>query len=636
MPWRFASCAGESDDPSRAGAAQEELFGFAALWRAYLACRRGKRRSASAQRHAQQVFDHLLGTAQALQSRQWRPSAATCFIVTRPKAREILAAPFGDRVVHHLLVPRLERCFEPVFIFDAWSNRRGKGVHGAAQRLRGFMQAQTGNGARPGFALQLDIANFFNRIDRARLYALTERRLRADSVLLRLTRAGEGAVSPSPAGGGKGWGPPRRRWKRDCLHPNHPPAGEGGNSRRLSPDQADHLLWLTRRLLTGNAAQGARLQGDAARFARLPAHKRLVNAPAGVGLPIGNLTSQFFANVYLNELDQFVKHDLKCRHYLRYVDDFVLLAPDVQTLECWRARIAQFLHDKLGLALRDAGRIVPVADGVDFLGYRVRATHLVSRPRVQGHARQALHDWQARWLRQVGGAWVLDLPEAARQPLAARVASYAAHWRHARHERLWQRLRTRFVCLRALFAPPDAAGACAPLWQPPPTLARLPEQWRWFAAQGPHWFADAAVVTGRKPFAPAGAPAGRRVGDLSPTRAAASRFVGDKSPTPLWLLLQVGNALETHGPHARRLAAAWPGHGGQPVWRRGLGWGLAWPLGQRTCLFAAARRLGWAVAWVAEEGHLRHGGKRRVLRQLRWPAAPPGQAAHPLSIDFDA
>ncbi|HNN32828.1 MAG TPA: hypothetical protein PKH18_02320, partial [Ottowia sp.] len=63
---------------------------------------------------------------------------------------------------------------------------------------------------------------------------------------------------------------------------------------------------------------------------------------------------------------------------------------------------------------------------------------------------------------------------------------------------------------------------------------------------------------------------------------------------------------------------------------------LAWPLGQRTCLFAAARRLGWAVAWVAEEGHLRHGGKRRVLRQLRWPAAPPGQAAHPLSIDFDA
>ena len=70
MPWRFASCAGESDGPSRAGAAQEELFGFAALWRAYLACRRGKRRSASAQRHAQQVFDHLLGTAQALQSRQ--------------------------------------------------------------------------------------------------------------------------------------------------------------------------------------------------------------------------------------------------------------------------------------------------------------------------------------------------------------------------------------------------------------------------------------------------------------------------------------------------------------------------------------------------------------------------------------
>ena len=572
MPWRFASCAGESDDPSRAGAAQEELFGFAALWRAYLACRRGKRRSASAQRHAQQVFDHLLGTAQALQSRQWRPSAATCFIVTRPKAREILAAPFGDRVVHHLLVPHLERCFEPVFIFDAWSNRRGKGIHGAAQRLRGFMQAQTGNGARPGFALQLDIANFFNRIDRARLYALIERRLRACDGSLKVGRA----LVPA-------------------LNANLPQTAHcrAGMNARPTREQADHLLWLTRRLLTGNAAHGAHLCGHADRFARLPQHKRLVNAPAGVGLPIGNLTSQFFANVYLNELDQFVKHDLKCRHYLRYVDDFVLLAPDVATLQAWRTRIAQFLHERLGLALRDAGSIVPIAEGGDFLGYLVRATHLISRPRVQGHAREALHDWQASWLRRVGGAWVLDLPEAARQPLAARVASYAAHWRHARHVRLWQRLRSRFVVLRALFAPPDAAGACAPRWQPPPALARLPQQWGWLAAQGPHWFED---------------------------------LVQPRQALPWLLLVQVGHALETHGHHARRLAAAWPGHGGQPIWRRGLGWGLAWPQARRARLFSAACRLGWAVAWVAEAGVLRHGGKRRVLRQLRWPAGGAAQA----------
>lgn len=366
---------------------------------------------------------------------------------------------------------------------------------------------------------------------------------------------------------------------------------------RPTREQAGHLLWLTRRLLTGNAAQGARLRGHADRFTRLPQHKRLVNAPAGVGLPIGNLTSQFFANVYLNELDQFVKHDLKCRYYLRYVDDFVLLAPDVATLQAWRTRIAQFLHERLGLALRDAGRIVPIAEGVDFLGYRVRATHLVSRPRVPGHAREALHDWQASWLRQVGGAWVLDLPEAARQPLAARVASYAAHWRHARHVRLWQRLRSRFVALRTLFAPPDAAGACAPRWQPPPALARLPQQWGWLAAQGPHWFED---------------------------------LVQPRQALPWLLLVQVGHALETHGHHARRLAAAWPGHGGQPIWRRGLGWGLAWPQARRARLFSAACQLGWAVAWVAEAGLLRHGGKRRVLRQLRWPAGAAAAQATPV------
>ncbi len=93
------------------------------------------------------------------------------------------------------------------------------------------------------------------------------------------------------------------------------------------------------------------------------------------GLPIGNLTSQFWANVYLNELDQFVKRVLRCHAYVRYVDDFLLFDDDKAQLHCWRAEVAQFL-ERLRLTLHDKKSIVfPVSVGIDFLGFRVFPTH---------------------------------------------------------------------------------------------------------------------------------------------------------------------------------------------------------------------------------------------------------------------
>jgi retron-type reverse transcriptase len=98
-----------------------------------------------------------------------------------------------------------------------------------------------------------------------------------------------------------------------------------------------------------------------------------VNRPRG--LPIGNLTSQFWANVYLNELDQFVKRELKCRAYARYVDDFVLFADDKPTLHAWRAEIIAFLHT-LRLRLHEPQcRVFPVTEGIPFLGFKIFPTH---------------------------------------------------------------------------------------------------------------------------------------------------------------------------------------------------------------------------------------------------------------------
>jgi RNA-directed DNA polymerase len=89
------------------------------------------------------------------------------------------------------------------------------------------------------------------------------------------------------------------------------------------------------------------------------------------GMPLGNLTSQFFANVYLNELDYFIKHKLKIRYYLRYVDDFVILHNSQRQLEIWKLEIDKFLRVKLKIELHSQkSRIISLSRGVDFVGFR--------------------------------------------------------------------------------------------------------------------------------------------------------------------------------------------------------------------------------------------------------------------------
>lgn len=90
------------------------------------------------------------------------------------------------------------------------------------------------------------------------------------------------------------------------------------------------------------------------------------------GMPLGNLTSQFFANLYLNELDQFVKHKLKVKYYIRYVDDFVILHESREQLEKWKTEINSFLKEKLKLELHSSkSGVLNLSSGINFLGFRI-------------------------------------------------------------------------------------------------------------------------------------------------------------------------------------------------------------------------------------------------------------------------
>ncbi|MDP2903831.1 MAG: RNA-directed DNA polymerase [Methylovulum sp.] len=443
-----------------------------ACYKAWRKARRGKRPSANQLAFDVRWLDNLLALKTLLRSGQWQPKRTVSFVVHHPKTREIHAPYFVDRIVHHLLVERLEPLFEPVFIHDSYANRTGKGSHAAVARLQQFMRRRegcdvsfprspilsfprSGVGTQPsalqrgdtgrwsvpgciptlergndtgmargndkglergndkgmargndkagnGWYLQLDIHNFFNSIHRPTLYAMLCRRL-----------------------------------------------AQVEHRGQLPSAHVLALRSLCHKLLAHKVTE---LMRDPLAAAQLPPHKRLVNAPAGCGLPIGNLTSQFFANVYLNALDQFVKHTLKCRHYVRYVDDFILLADDPEQLRVWQVQISAFLQTTLRLRLKDDVRLQPCCQGIDFLGYRVFTHYRRVRPRVVAHCRAKLAAWARQFVRQhPQGLWIRTTAPALAQ-LQAMLGSYWGHFSHAHSVRLRHALFAQFNWLPYLFS----------------------------------------------------------------------------------------------------------------------------------------------------------------------------------------
>ena len=390
---------------------------FASLYKAWMRARRGKRPSANYVAFANRWLEGLQTLHQHLRAGHWLPRRTVSFVVDHPKTREIHAPHFADRVVHHWLVPQLESLYEPVFIYDSFANRQGKGSHAAVDRLQTFMRQRNGQ----GWLLQLDVHNFFNSIHRPTLYGLLKHRL-------------------------------GKAEQRGLLGTGHIAA----------------LRSLCHKLLAQPVQEWCATPQAAA---RVPAHKRLRNAPPGHGLPIGNLTSQFFANVYLNELDQFIKHTLKVKHYVRYVDDFVLLADTPVQLQLWQSQIAQFLQEKLRLRLKDEQRLVPIAQGVDFLGYVVFPYYRLVRRRIVTHCKTQLATWAKQHVRittggeETNGIQSITIRANPRHLVALqqRLASYWGHFTHAHSMRLRRSLFARFPWLPILFDL-NAQGKIAPRW----------------------------------------------------------------------------------------------------------------------------------------------------------------------------
>lgn len=241
---------------------------------------------------------------------------------------------FRDRVVHHLYFNYCHELFERTFIQDSYSCIVGRGTHYGIDRLGMHIRQESQNWTQPCYAMNLDIRGYFMHIRRKRLLEI------ATGTILKMA---DHRIHHDPP----------ERW-RDRI-------------------DIDFVCWLTEQIILLDPKTNCEIVGSLDDWNGLDRNKSLFWTPEGCGLPIGNLTSQLFSNVYLNEFDQFMKHTLGVKHYGRYVDDSYVVSADREWLLSIVPQIRRFLEDNLGLELHMGKlHVRDIRQGVEFLGAFVK------------------------------------------------------------------------------------------------------------------------------------------------------------------------------------------------------------------------------------------------------------------------
>lgn len=238
---------------------------------------------------------------------------------------------------------------------------------------------------------------------------------------------------------------------------------------------------LAETLIFHNAAESYVRKSPIETWRHIGDQKTLFNCSKHKGMPIGNLTSQFFGNVYLDALDQFIKHELKARHYIRYVDDMVLIHEDRSVLAGRLEAIEGLIKEKLLLHLNEnATRLKPVSCGINFLGYIVHSTHRLARRRVVGNFESRLKHFERLLVhkdRESGtGSFSYDTDNL--ETLLAVINSYMAHLAKASSRSLLFSIVEKHAWLNHYF---EISGfKAARTWKPPRDFPCLENQYGWF------------------------------------------------------------------------------------------------------------------------------------------------------------
>ena len=299
----------------------ENIELFKQLYKAYLLCSKGKRKKPQTIKFEKNLEQNLLLLCDELINRSYKPSPYSVFIVNKPVKREIFAANFRDRVIHHFLIQRINPLFESVFITDSYACRKGKGTLFGVKRIFDHIYNCSHKYTKECYVLKLDISGFFMSISREILLA---------KVL---------------------------------------------NFVELNYFKKDKSLikYLCTTIILTNPVDEVIKLGNSKNWDGLPKNKSLFYSETGHGLPIGNLTSQVFANFYMHYFDSFVKDELKIKYYGRYVDDFIICSNDKKILKRLIPKLKNKLLNDLKLELHPKKIYLQhYKKGVQFLGAYIK------------------------------------------------------------------------------------------------------------------------------------------------------------------------------------------------------------------------------------------------------------------------
>ena len=264
---------------------------------AYYDCRRSKRRTASAIVYEMNYESNLIALRDRINTRTYQPGKSICFVVTRPRYREVFAASFEDRIVHHYIALRLEPLFELVFSPRTFNCRKGKGQLYGVKMLEADIKEASNNYTTDCYIMKLDLQGFFMSIDKSMLARMI------DKFIVKYYK---------------------------------------GND-------IDDLRYLCQVVVLHCPEKNCERHSPREMWGHLPANKSLFTNGEGKGVAIGNLFAQLFANFLLNELDWYIE-ELGIKYHGRYVDDFYCIHKDKQVLLSAVPKIRAKLAE-LGLSL---------------------------------------------------------------------------------------------------------------------------------------------------------------------------------------------------------------------------------------------------------------------------------------------
>jgi len=313
------------------------------LFHAYYNARRHKRNTINQLKFELNFERKIFKLYGEIENRTYEPLREMAFIVNRPVKREIFAADFRDRVVHHLLFQYLEPIIGKYLICDCYSCRKGKGTSAGVQRAAKFLRSCSQNYKKDCHIMQMDISGYFMGIDRELLYR------KVNGIL-------------------------QKEYQKCAL---------SGRSVLFDTGMVDFLL---KKTIFRNPADNCRIRGSRLGWNGLPANKSLFHTSEGCGLPIGNLTSQLFGNVFLNDFDHWMKKVMGFKYYGRYVDDFFVIHPEKRYLLNALPKIKDYLKVNEKLTLHpDKTKIKPFKAGFLFLGAVIKPYRVYIANRTKGN-----------------------------------------------------------------------------------------------------------------------------------------------------------------------------------------------------------------------------------------------------------